>query len=162
MKVEDLSNSGFCFLWILNSQMEIGYSCMNKWGYEVVDHITWIKTKNMKINVTHGYYFLHSSETCLVGYKNNSNHPLEFISKVNNDLIFQEVTAKSQKPAQLYSIIDLLMPASKKIELFARNHNLREGWLSLGNQLGDSYNKWNSVVQCDLCHHNITHLNKRY
>lgn len=35
--VEVLSKKGFCFLWILNSQMHIGYECMNKWGYEVVD-----------------------------------------------------------------------------------------------------------------------------
>ena len=35
--VEVLSNKGFCFLWVLNSQMHIGYECMNKWGYEVVD-----------------------------------------------------------------------------------------------------------------------------
>lgn len=37
IQVEDLSNKGFCFLWILNSQMNIGYECMNKWGYDVID-----------------------------------------------------------------------------------------------------------------------------
>ena len=67
--VETLAVKGFCFLWILNSQMHIGYECMNKWGYEVVDQLTWIKTKNQKIHISHGFYFLHSSETCLVGYK---------------------------------------------------------------------------------------------
>ena len=34
------------------------------------------------------------------------------------------------------------MPGSKKIEIFARNHNLRPGWFSIGNQLGELYNKW--------------------
>ena len=33
-------------------------------------------------------------------------------------------------------MIDILMPNAKKIEIFARNHNMRSGWLSLGNQLG--------------------------
>jgi mRNA (2'-O-methyladenosine-N6-)-methyltransferase len=37
IRVEDLSTKGFCFLWILNSQMNIGYDCMNKWGYDVID-----------------------------------------------------------------------------------------------------------------------------
>lgn len=40
-------------------------------------------------------------------------------------------------------MIELMMPGSKKIELFSRNHNLRPGWFSLGNQLGDLFEKWN-------------------
>ena len=43
---------------------------------------------------------------------------------------------------ELYEIIELIMPGAKKIEIFARNHNLRPGWLSLGNQLGELYEKW--------------------
>ena len=35
------------------------------------------------------------------------------------------------------------MPGSKKIELFARNNNLRPDWFALGNQLGETYLKWN-------------------
>jgi mRNA (2'-O-methyladenosine-N6-)-methyltransferase len=69
IQVEKLSVKGFCFLWVLNSQVDIGYKCLNKWGYSVVDQITWIKLKNRKIVVSHGFYFLHSSELCLVGYK---------------------------------------------------------------------------------------------
>ncbi len=49
--VETLSRKGFCFLWILNSQMDVGYQCMEKWGYQVVDQITWIKTKNEKLTL---------------------------------------------------------------------------------------------------------------
>ena len=33
------------------------------------------------------------------------------------------------------------MPGAKKIELFARNNNLRSGWFSLGNQLGEVFDK---------------------
>ena len=57
---------------------------MNKWGYEVVDQLTWIKTKNKKIHISHGFYFLHSSEVCLVGYKCPPNEYIEFKSKVSN------------------------------------------------------------------------------
>ena len=147
--VEVLSRKGFCFLWILNSQLHIGYECMNKWGYEVVDQLTWIKTKNKKIHISHGFYFLHSSETCLVGYKCPPNEYIEFKSKISNNLIVSEIRKKSQKPDQLYTLIDLLVPGAKKIELFARNNNLRKGWLSLGNQLGENYVNWKNVVSCD-------------
>ena len=33
-----------------------------------------------------------------------------------------------------------MMPGAKKIELFAKNYNLRANWFSLGNQLGDFFN----------------------
>ena len=43
------------------------------------------------------------------------------------------------------------MPTANKIELFARNNNLREGWLSLGNQLGENYVNLKAEVYCQKC-----------
>jgi len=54
------------------------------------------------------------------------------------------------------------MPTANKIELFARNNNLREGWLSLGNQLGENYIEWKNVVNCDMCLKEIEIGTKRY
>ncbi len=54
------------------------------------------------------------------------------------------------------------MPASKKIELFARNNNLRDGWLSLGNQLGETYQAWKNIITCDNCNNFISIGIKRY
>jgi N6-adenosine-specific RNA methylase IME4 len=44
---------------------------LNKWGYEIVDMIIWAKLKDQNIYLSHGYYFMHSFEICLVGYKSN-------------------------------------------------------------------------------------------
>mmetsp|Transcript_34808 Transcript_34808/g.53459 ORF Transcript_34808/g.53459 Transcript_34808/m.53459 type:complete len:155 (-) Transcript_34808:468-932(-) len=131
--VEDLSRKGFCFLWILNSQMDVGYECMHKWGYQVVDQITWIKTKNGKVHISHGFYLLHSSEVCLVGYKCPTGMNVCFNSKISNNLLVADIRKKSQKPDQIYTLIELMLPTANKVELFARNNNLRQGWLSLGN-----------------------------
>jgi hypothetical protein len=38
-----------------------------------VDEITWVKLRDGKIYLTHGYYFMHSYEVCLVGYKGGKN-----------------------------------------------------------------------------------------
>lgn len=84
---------------------------------------------------------MHSFEICLVGYKCPVGEHVEYHSKISNNIIFSEVRKKSQKPDEIYDIVDLLMPGAKKIELFARNNNLRPGWFSLGNQLGESFNK---------------------
>lgn len=64
-----LSNEGFIFVWILNSQLDASIEIMEGWGYELVEEIIWVKLKDEKINLTHGYYFMHSYEVCLVGYK---------------------------------------------------------------------------------------------
>ena len=54
------------------------------------------------------------------------------------------------------------MPTANKIELFARNNNLREGWLSLGNQLGENYINHKLTVNCDKCKNEIELGQKRY
>ena len=97
LKIESLSKSGFLFLWILNTQMNIAYETMNKWGYEVVDQIVWVKLKDNKINLTHGYYFMHSFEICLIGYKKDpSNHfPFPYIGNISSNVIFSDIRKKS-------------------------------------------------------------------
>lgn len=143
-----LSDSGFLFMWIINSQLQFAFECMNKWGYTYADKITWVKkTKNHNISIAQGYYFLHSTEMCLIGIKGKC----EFISKVSNDVIFAETREKSQKPDQMYHIIERMCPGGRKIEVFARNHNLRKGWLSLGNELGEYYDWDHDKISCDVC-----------
>lgn len=55
-----------------------------------------------------------------------------------------------------------MIPGAKKIELFARNNNLRPGWVSLGNQLGENYLGWKNIINCDNCNKEVTVGNKRY
>jgi len=54
------------------------------------------------------------------------------------------------------------MPGAKKIEIFARNHNIRPGWLSLGNQLGELYEKWTEKIDCNHCNRQIKLNTPRY
>jgi mRNA (2'-O-methyladenosine-N6-)-methyltransferase len=70
--------------------------------------------------------------------------------------------SKSQKPDEIYEIIEMMKPGAKKLEIFARNHNLREGWLSLGNQLGENYKKFENNIDCDICHNLIPKGKKCY
>ena len=149
--VENLSKRGFCFLWVSNENMNAGYECIKKWGYECVDSLVWVKTCNggKKVVISKGDYFYHSTETCLVGYKCPPGERVEFRSKISNDLIIADIKKNAQKPDQLYTVIDLMMPGSKRIELFASNKNLRKGWLSLGFELGESLTK--NLEVCSSC-----------
>lgn len=68
-----------------------------------------------------------------------------------SNIILANIKGKSQKPDDIYELIEKMMPGAKKIELFARNNNLREGWLSLGNQLGENFQQWKNIISCDSC-----------
>ena len=47
------------------------------------------KTVNNNLAIGQGYYFLHSTEMCLIGVKGNPRKKsFEFISKVNNFIIY--------------------------------------------------------------------------
>ena len=41
----------------------------------------------------------------------------------------------SQKPDEVYGLIERLSPGTRKIEIFGRQHNVQPNWLTLGNQL---------------------------
>lgn len=162
LHIESLSRSGFCFLWVSNAVVNLGYDCLHKWGYDCVDHIVWVKTTALgrKALVETGRFFSHSKEMCLVGYKCAPGDKVEFRSKISNDLIIADVRDNAQKPDQLYTIIDLMMPGTKKIEIFARNHNMRDGWLSVGNQLGEPAAR--VPIACRVCVKEFTRGQLRY
>lgn len=55
------------------------------------------------------------------------------------DALVSEVRDTSRKPDELYGIIERLVPGGHKLELFGRRHNLRPGWLTLGNQIRSTH-----------------------
>jgi len=79
-----------------------------------------------------GHWLNHSKEHCLVGKKGK---PAIDNLHIDCDVILAEVRETSRKPDEIYGIIERLSPGTRKIELFGRLHNIRPGWLTLGNQL---------------------------
>jgi len=61
---------------------------------------------------------------------------LEFNKEVRlNDVIFSERRGQSQKPEEIYKLIEKLVPNGKYCEIFARKNNLHDYWVSLGKEL---------------------------
>lgn len=125
--------------------------------------------------VNPGYYFHHSHEICIVGIKKKKDlraklgkagAPLLYTRRPSANVIIEEARESSRKPDEIYSIIDILIPGARKIELFARNHNLRKGWFSLGNQLGEDFIKGRRYkdLSCQIgsCQRKIGLTEKRY
>jgi len=46
-----------------------------------------------------------------------------------------QVRETSRKPDEMYPLLERLSPGTRKLEIFARQHNVKPGWVCLGNQL---------------------------
>ena len=100
--------------------------------------------------MTHCQHYCGTTEHCIVAYK-KPLHPQTSPScidtsliwahrGIDTDVIVSEVRETSRKPDEIYSLIERLSPGlqTRRLELFGRKHNTRSGWLTVGNQLGDS------------------------
>lgn len=67
----------------------------------------------------------------MIGIKGNPN----INRNVDCDVIVSEVRETSRKPDEIYRLIERMCPDGLKLELFGRQHNLRQNWITLGNQL---------------------------
>ena len=154
--IRTLQKEGFLFIWVINAKYGLALQLFEKWGYKLIDEIAWVKrTVTGKIAKGHGFYLQHSKETCLVGFKgdfsqfskknsqvveNNENgihktKKTNFNINIANDVIFSERRGQSQKPNEIYDIIEQLVPNGFYLEIFGRRNNLKSGWVTIGNEL---------------------------
>ncbi|KAJ3156472.1 hypothetical protein HDU89_004254 [Geranomyces variabilis] len=134
LPIPSLQTNGFVFIWVINNKYVKAFELMRRWGYEYVDDITWVKqTVNRRMAKGHGYYLQHAKETCLVGRKGED--PPGCVHGVASDVIFSQRRGQSQKPEELYEMIEKLVPNGKYLEIFGRKNNLRDYWVTIGNEL---------------------------
>jgi N6-adenosine-specific RNA methylase IME4 len=76
----------------------------------------------------------HAKETCLVAVKGIGFDGLR-PEKLNDLIIGWRNIRQSHKPEELYRSIEETFPGGLYLEVFARAHNLRAGWVSLGLEL---------------------------
>lgn len=75
----------------------------------LVDEIVWVKTTvNRRLAKSHGFYLQHAKEVCLVGQK-GVDAP-NFRSNVASDVIFSQRRGQSQKPEEIYELIEEMVP----------------------------------------------------
>ncbi len=70
----------------------------------------WVKTTvNRRLAKSHGYYLQHAKETCLVGRK-GAGPPSGARACVGADVICAERRGQSQKPEEIYQLVEALVP----------------------------------------------------
>lgn len=135
MPIQEIQDNGYVFMWVIACQLANGMQMLREWGYTFVTYLNWVKTsKYGRYMPSHGYYMQHNKETILIGRKGNGYPEIRkdlFISLI----ISERRTRQSHKPPELYEHIERIFPGGNYIEIFARPHNLRPGWVSLGTEL---------------------------
>lgn len=134
LPIQQLQTNGLLFIWVINSSYDFAIGLFNRWGYKIVDEIVWVKlTVNRRLAKSHGYYLQHAKEVCLVGLKGEK--PKNMQKSIGSDIILSERRGQSQKPEEIYELVEELVPNGKYLEIFARKNNLRNFWVSIGNEV---------------------------
>lgn len=114
------------FLWATNPKLQEALQVVNAWGFTYRTNMAWVKDK-----IGMGYYVRNQHELLLIARKGELAPPDE-ANRVSS-VIQAPRLGHSQKPEQIYQIIETMYPNQKYIELFAIKTRLN--WESWGNQI---------------------------
>jgi N6-adenosine-specific RNA methylase IME4/ParB-like chromosome segregation protein Spo0J len=140
LSVEDICDLGeilpvaanaVLFLWVTNSLLQSAIYVIDAWGFDYKTNIVWVKTGLKRPGS--GWYVRGRHELCLICTKGSFTPLDEKISPPIGSVITAPVGEHSEKPEELYDIIERLYPGCSYLELFARED--RNGWTSWGNEL---------------------------
>jgi N6-adenosine-specific RNA methylase IME4 len=135
MPIPSIQADGFIFLWVVVSMFDRATTMLADWGYRIVTDINWVKcSRKGKYQPSNGFYLQHAKETCLVAVKGIGFDGMR-PEKLNDLIIRWRNIRQSHKPDELYKSIEETFPGGLYLELFARAHNLRPGWVSIGLEL---------------------------
>ncbi|GHJ85063.1 hypothetical protein NliqN6_1465 [Naganishia liquefaciens] len=148
---------GLLALWVTGRAMELARELFKTWGYRRIDEIVWVKVGQLGGLVRTGrtgHWLNHTCEHLLIALKLPPEHEfpnrsapipwetdkrLDYLKRgVDGDVVIAEGRETSRKPDEFYGILERMAPSGRKLEIFGRKHNIRKGWLTIGNQLGDS------------------------
>jgi len=127
LPVEKVSASdSVLFLWAPPPKLSEAMRLIELWGFDYRTYMVWVKPR-----IGMGYYVRQQSELLLIAKRGNlpvpapSNRPLAVIKAPRGQ--------HSEKPEEVYDIIERMYPSLPKIELFARKR--RKGWAAWGNEV---------------------------
>ena len=136
-------------MWVVPSKEDLARDWMRYYDVEIIDRISWIKMNKEGLVVNSlGFHFLRCKEDIIIGRVGNFK---KVVKKTNfgKDVIFGRRRKQSQKPIELYDLIENnLLSGVKCVEVFGRDHNLRKNWVTLGDQLsiGDNVEFMKNVL----------------
>ncbi|CAL8465627.1 g5163 [Coccomyxa elongata] len=153
LEIENIVDTpSFLFLWCGSAEgLDAGRHCLKKWGFRRCEDICWIKTnaeaaRKMAARQDAHAVLQHTKEHCLMGIKGTVRRAQDghvIHANVDTDIIVAEEApfGSTRKPEEMYSIIEHFCLGRRRLELFGEDHNIRPGWVTIGNDLtGSNFN----------------------
>ncbi|MEW5306945.1 MAG: hypothetical protein WDW36_009373 [Sanguina aurantia] len=146
-------NPSVLFLWCGSGEegLDAGRHCLKKWGFRRSEDICWIKTNSdlsrrkylSAVNQPHSSMLVHTKEHCLMGIKGNIRRNTDahvIHANCDTDVIVSEEPdlGSCEKPEEMYQLIEHFALGKRRLELFGEDHNIREGWVTVGKSLTHS------------------------
>ncbi len=125
LKVPSAKNS-ILFLWVTAPMIKEGLEVCEAWGFTYKTHYVWDK-----VLMGIGHWARGQHELLYVAVKGKWPTPPDKILK--GTVIRSKRNRHSQKPTEVYELVESYYPGKSCLELFARER--RQGWTSWGNQL---------------------------
>ena len=115
------------YMWSTSAQVVSGGAAqvMREWGFDGRSTMVWVKD----IMGT-GYWARQRHEIILIGVKGDMPPPEEMLRQ--DSVITSARGAHSEKPVELYEVLERCYPGVPRLELFARGES-RMGWARWGN-----------------------------
>ena len=111
---------------------------LSETGYQVIHTLDWIKlTAHGNLMKTRGHYLQHNKETLIVARRKvSSQKKISDTLSPQPDFIQEKQVIAGGKPQTVMERLEKWFDrATLRVELYARHHNLRSGWWSVGNEL---------------------------
>jgi len=140
MSIEDICDLGeilpvaenaALFLWATNPLLQDAFFVIDAWSFDYKTNIVWVKTELRRPGS--GWYVRGRHELCLICVRGSFTPLDENISPPIGSVIEAPVSEHSEKPEELYGIIEQLYPDCSYLEVFARKN--RDGWTSWGDEI---------------------------
>eukprot|EP01105_Mastigella_eilhardi_P006526 TRINITY_DN1806_c0_g1_i1.p1 TRINITY_DN1806_c0_g1~~TRINITY_DN1806_c0_g1_i1.p1 ORF type:complete len:459 (-),score=62.80 TRINITY_DN1806_c0_g1_i1:31-1407(-) len=148
LEVEKITETpSFLFLWCGSCEaLEQGRQLLRKWGFRRCEDICWVKTNKMRRTAAvpePDWIFQHTKEHCLMGIKgtvrrNKDGHIIH--TNIDTDVIISEEPppGSCEKPTEMYQHIEHFCLGLRRLELFGEDHNIRPGWVTIGDKISSS------------------------
>jgi len=118
-----VSDNAVLLLWATNPKIEEALQVIEAWGFVYKTNMVWVKDK-----IGMGYWFRGQHELLLLATK--GRFPTPAPEERRSSVLNAPRKEHSQKPEEVYNIIETYFPDGKYLELFSRNK--REGWTMWG------------------------------
>ena len=118
------ADDSLLFLWATSPKLQESFEVIEGWGFQYVTSMVWVKDR-----IGMGYYARQQHELILIAKKGNGLPSPDPALRAPS-VIHAPRGEHSEKPAELYEIIERCWPNYHKVELFARAS--RDGWTVWG------------------------------